>query len=531
MKTKITKEEFYNIFEAQPKEKIDKFWWLLNTKPKDIQDLKQNFLPSKLWRLNNLYTITDKWSNRVKFRMNRAQFKVYANLLIHSRLIILKSRQQGISTFFLIHFFDDAVTKKDRNCGLMAQDAPAASVLLERTRNALVDLHPVYKKIFKLKLTKDNTGQITFKNRSNIYIKTSFRSATLQGLHISELAKIAKVDPQKANETITGSLQALAPGNIGVIESTAEGKNKFYDFWETAVKNYQYGNGSLASKDFMPMFLPWTEDPDCVESTDLPITEEASDYFNQIQKVNGITLSRQQKNFWIMQYRELKEDIHREYPATPEEAFMASKDGSYWAANFTKNVLNKGNIKEELYDMNLKLYVAMDIGTAYTSLGFFQYYKGQLRIVDEYCNVNKTLEHYAKYLLEYKKTRELALPILPHDALVKDFSAPDDMNRQQILQRNYGISTIILPKSSLEAGIQNVIELMPRMYIDRKCKYLIDCITNYSKKWDEKNQLWLDEPTKSHFNHGADTIRYICQYTSIYLNEADREEDVGPLSI
>ena len=515
----ISKEDFYSIFKEHP-DRVDKFWHLLTTKPKTRKELIRNYLPHKIWRLNNMYFITDKWSNRIGFKMNRAQFIVYAKLLVHPRLIILKSRQQGISTLFLIFFFDEAVTKKDKNCGLMAQDAPAASALLERTRNALNDLHPFYKKLFKIKLTRDNTGQLTFQNRSNLHIKTSFRSATLQMLHISELGKIAKTDPQKANETITGSLQALAAGNIGVIESTAEGKNKFFDFWTTAVANYTPGQ-PLASKDFLPVFLPWTKDPDCVENTEMPISDEAQDYFKTLREVENIELTKPQQNFWIMQHRELEEAIHREYPASPEEAFRASKDGTYWAAAFQKDLVNKGNIKENLYDPNLDLYVAFDLGTAYTSLGFFQFFNGTLRIVDEYWNVNKTMDHYAEYLKKYP--HELKMPILPHDAVVKDYSAPQDMNRQQLLRENHGLNTVILPKASVAAGIQGVRDWLPDLYIDRKCKYLINCFTNYSKKWDERNQIWLDEPTKSEFNHGADTIRYICSYTTKHLKNPLRQ--------
>ena len=523
----VSKEEFYNIFKALSKSEVHKLWWLLTTKPCNMKDLVKNYLPSKLWRLNNMYYITDKWSNRIKFRMNRAQFIVYSKLLIHPRLIILKSRQQGISTLFLIHFFDSAITRKDRNCGLMAQDAPAASALLERTRNALNDLHPNYKNIFGVGLTRDNTGQLTFKNRSNLYIKTSFRSATLQMLHISELGKIAKTDPQKAKETITGSLQALAPGNIGVIESTAEGKNMFFDFWTKAVAGYEEGK-PLASKEFMPVFLPWTNDPDCIESTEMPENEAAADYFKNLSEVSGTTLSLPQKNFWIMQHKELDESIHQEYPATPEEAFKAPKDGTYWAGSFQKDIINKGHIKEDLFEPNLDLYVALDLGTAYTSLGMFQFFNGQLRIVDEYWNVNKTMDHYAEYIKKYPHKLKI---ILPHDAIVKDYSAPQDMNRQQLLRHNHGLNTVILPKASVAAGIQGVRDWFPDLYIDRKCKYLIDCFTNYSKKWDERNQMWLDEPTKSEFNHGADTIRYICYYTTKHLKNPVKQANIPEFAI
>ena len=57
-----------------------------------------NNLSNQLWRLNHLYTIIDTRAQMCVFQMNEAQLKVYAQLLKHNRLLILKSRQQGIST-------------------------------------------------------------------------------------------------------------------------------------------------------------------------------------------------------------------------------------------------------------------------------------------------------------------------------------------------------------------------------------------------------------------------------------------------
>ena len=75
--------------------------------PLNDKDYVDTFLASKLWRLNNLYTFIDKDGERGIFKMNLAQHRVYAKSLVHPRLIILKSRQQGISTFWLISFLED----------------------------------------------------------------------------------------------------------------------------------------------------------------------------------------------------------------------------------------------------------------------------------------------------------------------------------------------------------------------------------------------------------------------------------------
>ena len=192
----ITKEEFLDIYAGL---EICNYVDLFYSEPKNKQELFFMYMPSKLWRLNNLYTIVDKDGNEVIFRMNRSQHKVYAASLRHSRIIILKSRQQGISTLWLVAFFDDAITRKNFSIGLMAQGLDEASTLLERTKFLWDKLHPEVKRHFKVTLDKDNTQEFSLSNKAKIFIRTSFRSTTLQRLHISEMGKIANKNPDKAN--------------------------------------------------------------------------------------------------------------------------------------------------------------------------------------------------------------------------------------------------------------------------------------------------------------------------------------------
>src|SRR5690606_21526983 len=91
----ISEEEFKEIYP----EHLHDLYYLLVTRPETEEEFLEFYLPSKLWRLNNLYTIVNKHGESVPFVMNKSQHKVYAASLIHSRIIILKSRQQGISTF------------------------------------------------------------------------------------------------------------------------------------------------------------------------------------------------------------------------------------------------------------------------------------------------------------------------------------------------------------------------------------------------------------------------------------------------
>lgn len=523
----ITKEEFYSLFPGR-----EHLYDLLTTKPRDKKELVTKYLPSKLWRLNNLYYFIDKYGESRIFKMNRAQFVVYSKIFIHYRLIILKSRQQGISTLWLISFFDDALFYKNLNCGLMAQGKDEAATLLERLKHTWDHMNPEVLNFLKRRRTKDNTSEMSFNNGSTLFIRTSFRSATLHRLHISELGKIANKFPEKAKETKTGTLQTLAPGNLGVIESTAEGANMFKNMWDSSQK--QLGVSNVTGKDFYPVFLSWLDDPDCVEFTDQVRSPEALEYFSRLEAETGRSLTPEQMNFWIMQERELEGDIHQEYPATPEEAFAAAKDGTYWARTYIRYVLRRRQRLPNLYDRALDVYCAMDLGrNDYNVLGFFQVWRemsGRLtiRIIGEYYNCGEDLTHYADYLLGKPiESGKLIDPdwyikevALPHDGEVTELTSRNK-TREEILNDAGITNTMILEKLGVSTGIEGVRRQMPHIYIDESCTYLNDCLLYFTKEWNPVLNVWKNEPKRDEWKHGADMIRYMVQYINAFLDGED----------
>jgi hypothetical protein len=483
------------------------------------EEVERRYLSSKLWRLNNLYSVIDKSGNPVTFRMNYAQHKVYAATRNHPRIVILKSRQQGISTFWLVSYFDDAVFCPFLNIGLMAQGTDEASTLLERTKFLWDTLDDDVKHFIGVNLEKDNTKEFAFSNKSTIFIRVSFRSTTLQRLHISEFGKIANMYPKRAKETKTGTLQALGQGNTGVMESTAEGRNMFKQIWDDSI--IAFHSGQMTPKDFYPVFLSWLDDPDCLLTVNQSIDEEAKLYFDELTEKTGRKLTQEQMNFWIAQRRELGGDIFQEYPATPEEAFTASRDGTYYSRQFTEDVVRKGRVRSGVYDENLPVDVYFDLGVDdYAVLAFVQWYNGEWRIIDEYWNNGYAIQHYLEYIRDTGyKPRALRFP---HDIKVREQTAAKSngraKSRLEIVQEwkkehNQLWRVDVLPKGGVENGIEAVRRIIPKLIIDTKCTYLMDCMLNYSKEWDDKLQVWKKTPLHDEYSHGADTIRQIASST------------------
>lgn len=507
----ISPDEFMEIYDGLP---VIKSRHLFERPPMSDVDAVENYFTSKLWRLNNWYGIRDKFGTPLKFNMNRAQHLVYATFLRHPRIIILKSRQQGISTFWLVTFFDDAVTIDNMNIGLMAQDKDAASDLLERVDWAWDDMAPVVTDFLNIKRIVNNSKETSFSNGSKIYVRTSFRSGTLQRLHISELGKIANKYPEKARETNTGSLQAIKAGNPVIIESTAEGRdNMFAHKWKNAVEHV--GNRSLMH--FIPLFLSWVDDPDCRVDIPVYITAKDKEYIEMVERDLNIKLDREQKWWAAAKRDELGEDFDREYPYNPESAFSLARDGTYYGAEF-KKLRDAGRIAPDIFEPVLKVTVSFDIGMSDgMALLFWQEDttvsgQRQVRLIDSYINSGEGLHHYVEVLKErnYKYERF----VLPHDAKKRELGANASISQQL---KDLGLKKQkVLPREDVLGGIQAVRAMIPSLWIARGVghnDYVIQAFENYTKEWDSNRGVWKDKPRHDEWSDPMDSVRYYAVYS------------------
>ena len=508
----IEPEEFSKIYEGlKVLDNRDIFY----NKPVDTTELTKRHMRSKLWRLNNLYTIVDKYGESIKFVMNRAQHIVYSASLRHPRLIILKSRQQGISTLWLIAFFDDCIFNKNFTSGLMAQGEDEAATLLTRTRVLWDNLNPAVKRMLGIDLYKKNTKEFSFTNGSSMVIRTSFRSATLQRLHISEFGKIANRTPQRARETKTGTLQAIAQGNIAVIESTAEGDNDFKHMWDNAMA---YA-GDITAKDFLPVFLSWVDDLDCVLSRKQEIGAMAAKYFEGIEMELNRKLTNEQKYFWVAQQRELGSDVYQEYPATPEEAFLRNRDGTYYANLYLRLVRHRNREMDDLHDPKLPTHVAVDLGrNDYFVLVFYQIHTDGVRIINCYKNTGQGIRHYCEVMDSMKDQYQYDIDtiVLPHDAEVRDLTS-DETREEAFWKFGYNKTRIVERTKDINNDRELVRQMMERLYVDKRAQYIIDCFLNYTKEWDARRNVWKDLHEHNDHSHGADAIRQLVRGTPEYV--------------
>lgn len=277
-------------------------------------------LSDKSWRLNNLYMIKDKRGQEIEFKLNPAQDHFFQNK--HNKNVILKARQQGFTTFQCISFLDDCLFRSNLSAGIIAHNIEDAEDFFDnKIRFAYERLDPLIKNAIKAET--DSAGVMKFSNGSSIRVRTSFRSGTLQRLHVSEFGKIAAEYPKKAKEIRTGAFNAVSIDQEITVESTAEGMNG--EFFNLCEKSQLIAENQLTALDFKFFFFPWYKSPEYrLNIKGIVIPDHLEAYFDMLKKEHGIKLDQEQKAWYFKKSEEQGEEMHQEYPSYPEEAFMAT---------------------------------------------------------------------------------------------------------------------------------------------------------------------------------------------------------------
>lgn len=477
-----------------------------------LNDLKLK-LKDKFWRLNNLYYITDKSGKKIKFKMTPEQLEYFEGM--HTRNIILKARQLGFTTEVCIIQLDAALFESAK-CALIAHNLEDAKRLFrEKTKYAYDNLPSVIKQANPAK--NDAARELVFANGGSLYVSTSFRGGTLKYLHISEFGKICAKYPDKAKEIVTGAFEAVATGCFITIESTAEGKSGyFYDYCTTAEKAFLQGK-LLSALDWKFFFFAWWKNPLYAIELIEQLPTRLNDYFSELEAKHKIKLTEQQKAWYHAKEKTLGDDMKREYPSIPAEAFEQSIEGAYYSKQFRQ--LYKYNRITTLPDnSHLPVYTYWDLGVGdSTAIWFVRIVGDEYHVIDYYENSGEGLRHYMKVLKDkaQKLGYEYAEHWAPHDIDNRELSG-DGKSRKQIAKEGYeidgekySIKFNVAPRLSVDDGIESVREILPLCAFDSsRCEQGIAHLESYRKAWDDKNGCWKDKPLHDHTSHGADAFRY-----------------------
>lgn len=454
--------------------------------------------PDKLARLRDgFYKIKDKDGKVVPFRMNGDQEKFLAER--HGMDIILKARQKGFTTVIQLDMLDDCLFIPNTAAGIVAHNREDAEAFFaDKIKFAYDELPPEFRAIVSAE--QDTAKSLKFSNGSSIRVGTSLRSGTFQRLHVSEYGKLCAKYPEKAREVKSGAFNTVQAGQRITVESTAEGQSGHFHELTTAARNKEKQGTPLTALDFKFHFSPWWTSPEYALPDDVAITSELQTYFDKLKAEHGITLTRQQQAWYAKKAEQQGDDIKREFPSTPDEAFEASIEGAYLATQMTKVRKEKRICRIPILDA--PVYTTWDLGLDDSmTITFWQDVGLERRAIDYYENSGEGFAHYARVLNErgYNYSRHY----MPHDADHRTLTEAADTRKQHA--ERAGIKPIeVVPRiASEQDGIDASREFLAQCYFDEeRCARLIQCLDNYRKEWDDKLGVFKDRPRHDEFSHG-----------------------------
>jgi len=459
------------------------------------------------WRLNNLYWVLDKEGRRCKFQMNWAQESLFDEM--HFLNLILKARQLGFTTFIQLFMLDACIFNSNIRAGTIAHTlGDAETIFRDKIKYPYEQLPDQLRKARPA--SKDTAKELVFANNSSIRVGTSLRSGTLQYLHVSEYGKVCAKFPEKAREIKSGALNTVQAGQIVFIESTAEGQDgHFFELCETAQSQQRTGV-PLTELDFKFMFYPWWREPGYqIDPAGVVIPSFYGEYFGRLKAEHGIELTDAQKAWYVKKAEQQQEDMKREFPSTPKEAFEASVEGAYYGKQIAE-AEQQGRIASFEFDPTTEVHTVWDIGMGDdTAIWFFQIGRKQIRIVDYYANSGEYAPHYAEILKEKARVRgfRYGRHWLPHDAKVREWGS--ERTRVESLVK-LGVQPSLVPDHTVDDRINATRIVLAQCWFDEEYTTEgLKCLKAYRKEWNEKLGTWYERPRHDWASHGADAFGYL----------------------
>lgn len=465
------------------------------------------------WRLHNLYWITNKAGKRVLFRPNSGQLQLLDELWYLN--IVLKSRQRGFSTFIDILGLDLAVFARDQNVGIIAHGLREATAIFESKIKfpyenlpaGLTEIvHPV----------KEQSAELELANGSRVVVGTSMRSGTFQFLHVTEFGKISVKYPERAKEIVTGSFNAVAPGQYIFVESTAEGRDGyFYKMCQVAEKKKLSGE-PLTLLDFRFHFFPWWTDADNVLEhwQGVPIPGTYATYFEELAEL-GIKLTPAQKAWYVKKAENQEKDMKAEYPATPVEAFEGAIEGAVYGKQMQWLRAHR-HIRKVDFVRTEPVNTFWDLGrNDCNGIWLHQYIAGEHRFPYYFENRLEDLAYYVRELEKLSDRHRFmwGRHFLPHDGqnqnLERSESRVDRLDELGFPKRKI----VVVPRiPEIGTGIEQTRKILPLCWFDLENTDVgVKGLESYQYEYDEKTGTFKTRPLHNWASTAADALRQFGQ--------------------
>lgn len=188
-------------------------------------------------------------------------------------------------------------------------------------------------------------------------------------------------------------------------------------------------------------------------------------------------------------------------------SFDAALKGAYFGDQMNEAVRDGRINNMVLHDPAYPVYTGWDLGmNDTTDIVFAQIIDSRINIIDFYENNGKGLEHYIQYC--QNKPYTYAMHFGPHDLRVRELGAGSRLE----FARKLGMNFTVIPRvSNKEDSINAARAILNRCFFHMtKCHDLIEALKCYTKKWDEKRQVYLNTPLHDKNSNSSDAFQTLC---------------------
>jgi len=341
----------------------------------------------------NFIMIVDNNGDTVPFILNPEQEQFINEMSKYN--IILKGRQIGFTTLSLAYMLYSACTKPDTSYIIMTHHASVSKSLFVKLKKMYKNLpHNKYPNLFP-KTLLNNRDELYLDNGSRIIIATAQGEDAISGnsfqmIHLSEMAKYP-ADVQE--EIIATCIPALAKNESSaiIIESTAYGHNTYQEMfmkaWRDKESVWRSHFYSWLAKAYEKQFKHTFDEAEAwfrANNNGRRMTYEDIDHDEKILRDKyGATYRQLMFRRYYIATNSL-EKFRREFPTTPDEAFMETNKSVFDTAKIIErlhHVIPPLETKE-VYD------ILPDVLKPYINKNLFIYHLPELK-------VKQKVRHYA----------------------------------------------------------------------------------------------------------------------------------------
>lgn len=336
------------------------------------------------------------------------------------------------------------------------------------------------------KRTRDHDMLIEFANGSTWQV---VGSDNFRGLIGSTPIGIVYSEWQRADPVSWDYLRPILRENGGwaLFLYTAKGKNHGYTLYNMACKRQREDGSWFAQL--------------------LTVEDTGNEAFAEAERKDGMSEDMVQQEYYC--------------------SFESANPGAYYGKQMAA-AWKEGRVGKVPVSPGIPFETWWDLGMDDSmSIWFTQTVVREIRCVHYYEHSGEGLSHYVNYIDDWAKEHDVrpSRHGMPHDIEVRELGT--GKSRKEVAG-TMGLKPIVVaPQLDLESGIEQTRRLLPQCWFDESgCERGISALTEYSKKWDEKNKVFAAHPDHNWASHGADAFRTMAVLhpgrAAVVKSQADR---------